>query len=219
MPSIRSIENADRCIRPSPYDAVVLGVSAGGLQTLKVILPGLPGDFPLPLAIVQHMSPDADGFLINYLNEISAVTVKEAEDKEPLAPGVAYFAPAGYHLLIELDRRFSLSVDDRVNFARPSIDVLFESAADVYGEALIGVVLTGANTDGAQGLKAIKARGGLAIVQSPRTAEVGIMPQAAITASKVDHISDLGMIAPLLCRLCREEEPQGASRGTSRRTQ
>ncbi len=220
MQSTKSIENADRCPRPSPYDAVVIGVSAGGLQTLKVILPSLPSGFPLPLAIVQHQSPDADGFLVNYLDGISALHVREAEDKEPLTPGHAYFAPAGYHLLIELDRRFSLSVDDRVNFARPSVDVLFESAADVYGPALIGIVLTGANADGAQGLAAIKARGGLAIVQSPRTAEIGTMPQAAIAATKVDHICDLAMIAPLLCRICQEAEAaEGLARRASGRVQ
>jgi two-component system chemotaxis response regulator CheB len=205
MPNAKSIENADQCSRATAYDAVVIGVSAGGLQTLKVILPALAADFPLPIAIVQHLSADTDCFLVNYLSEISAIAVKEAEDREPLLPGVAYLAPAGYHLLVELDRRFSLSVDERVNFARPSIDVLFESAADVFGDRLIGVVLTGANSDGARGLKAIKERSGLTIVQSPRTAEVATMPEAAIAATKIDHISDLGMIAPLLARICGAE--------------
>ena len=216
MPSTKSTENAGLCGPARPYDAVVIGVSAGGLQTLKIILPALAADFPLPLVIVQHLSADADSFLVNYLNEISAIAVKEAEDKEPLTAGVAYLAPAGYHLLVELDRRFSLSVDDRVNFARPSIDVLFESAADVFGEKLIGVVLTGANNDGARGLKAIKARGGLAIVQNPRTAEFATIPEAAITATKVDHISDPGMIAPLLARICGEE-PAELAHGALRR--
>jgi two-component system, chemotaxis family, protein-glutamate methylesterase/glutaminase len=183
-----------------------MGVSAGGLQTLKTILPALPADFPLPLAIVQHVGPDSDSFLVDYLDELSAITIKEAEDKEPLSAGHAYFAPPGYHLLIELDRTFSLSVDERVNFARPSVDVLFDSAADVYGQALIGVVLTGANSDGAQGLKTIKARGGLAIAQNPRTAAMPTMPEAAIAAAKVDHICDPGMIASLLTRLCADDD-------------
>jgi two-component system chemotaxis response regulator CheB len=184
-----------------PYDAVVLGVSAGGLVALKALLPALPASFPLPLAIVRHIGERSDDFLCEYLDRASAIAVKEAEDKEPLIGGTAYLAPPGYHMLIEADRSFSLSVDARVNHSCPSIDVLFESAAEVYGEGLIGIVLTGANRDGAQGLKAIKARGGLAIVQNPDSAESGAMPRAALAATPVDHIVELEQLAPLLWRL------------------
>jgi two-component system chemotaxis response regulator CheB len=183
------------------YKAVVIGVSAGGIGALKVILPTISASFPLPIAIVQHREARSDGFLAEYLNRISEVTVSEAEDKEPLCAGHAYLAPAGYHLLIESDRSFGLSVDARVNHSCPSVDVLFESAADAFGRSLIGIVLTGANADGARGLKAIKARGGLAIVQNPNTAESRAMPRAALQAASVDYVLDLDKIAPLLMEL------------------
>ena len=188
------------------YQAVMIGVSAGGLEALKVILPALPASFPFPIAVVQHRDECSDCFLAEYLNRMSAVTVSEAEDKEPLCAGHAYMAPAGYHLLIESDRSFSLSVDPRVNHSCPSIDVLFESAADAFGESLIGIVLTGANADGAKGLKAIKARGGLAIVQDPNTAQATAMPRAALDATPVDYLVDLRQVAPLLMRIATQRE-------------
>lgn len=180
------------------YEAVVIGVSAGGVEALKVLLPGLPSSFPLPIAIVQHRDRRSDGFLAEYLNARTRIAVSEAEDKEPFCAAHAYLAPAGYHLLIESDRSLSLSVDERVNHSCPSIDVLFESAAIVFAESLIGVVLTGANADGAQGLKTIKARGGLAVVQDPQTAAAMTMPRAALDATAVDHVVPLEGIAPLL---------------------
>jgi two-component system chemotaxis response regulator CheB len=182
------------------YAAVVIGVSAGGIDALKLLLPALPASFSLPLAIVQHRDPHAGDFLAAYLNTLSSLVIRDAEDKEPFCPGHVYLAPAGYHLLIESDRSLSLSVDPRVNYACPSIDVLFESAADVFAASLIGIVLTGANSDGAQGLKTIKARGGLAIVQDPATAAAMAMPRAALAATPVDHVLDLTAIAPLLIR-------------------
>jgi two-component system chemotaxis response regulator CheB len=188
------------------YAAVVIGVSAGGVEALKVLLPALPASFPLPIAIVQHRDQRSDGFLAAYLNTMSRIAISEAEDKEPFCPGHAYLAPAGYHLLIESDRSLSLSVDQRVNHSCPSIDVLFESAADVFAESLIGIVLTGANADGAEGLKAIKARGGLAVVQDPQTASARAMPRAALEATPVDHVVDLGGIAPLLTRMSALDE-------------
>lgn len=191
------------------YEAAVIGVSAGGMHALKTIIPALPAGFPLPIAIVQHLCAQSDTFLAEHLNRLSAVTVKEAEDKETLRPGTAYLAPAGYHLLIEPNKSFSLSVDDKVNFSRPSIDLLFESAADAFGERLIGIVLTGANADGAEGLKAIKHHGGLAIVQDPKTAETPYMPQAALNAAPIDYILNLESIASLLRQLC-----EGKSHGT-----
>lgn len=185
------------------FEAVVLGVSAGGMHALKTIVQALPAAFSLPIAIVQHLGPQSEAYLAEHLNRFSAIEVKEAEDKETLRPGTAYLAPASYHLLIEPDRSFSLSVDDKVNYSRPSIDLLFESAADAFGDALIGVVLTGANSDGAQGLRAIKQRGGLAVVQNPDTAEASRMPRAALAATAVDHIVDLERIAMLLRNLSR----------------
>jgi two-component system chemotaxis response regulator CheB len=188
------------------YKAVMIGVSAGGIEALKAVLPALPAAFPLPIAIVQHRDERSDGFLAAYLDQICKITVSEAEDKEPLCAGHAYLAPAGYHLLVESDHSFSLSVDARVNYACPSIDVLFESAADVFAGALIGIIMTGANADGAEGLRAIKACGGLAIVQNPETAQAIAMPQAALAATHVDHIVDLKRIAPLLMEMSTVQE-------------
>jgi two-component system chemotaxis response regulator CheB len=200
-----------------PYEAIVLGVSTGGLRALKTLLPALPASFPLPIAIVQHIGERSDNFLCDYLDRASKITVKEIEDKETLAPGTAYLAPPGYHALIEPDRSFALSVDPPVNYSCPSIDVLFESAANVFRESLIGIVLTGANSDGAQGLKTISALGGLSIVEDPRTAEASFMPSAAIDATHVDHIVDLEHIAPLLMHICAfpkegENDPISANR-------
>jgi two-component system chemotaxis response regulator CheB len=188
------------------YAAVMIGVSAGGMEALKVLLPALPASFPLPIAIVQHRNQRWGGFLAAYLNKMTRIAVSEAEDKEPLCAGHAYLAPAGYHLLIESDRSFSLSVDLPVNYSCPSIDVLFESAADVYAESVIGIVLTGANSDGARGLTAIKARGGLTIVQDPSSAEAIAMSQAALEATPVDHVVDLAQIAPLLISIGAQRE-------------
>lgn len=184
-----------------PYEVIVMGVSSGGLGALKTILPALPENFTVPIAIVQHRNDRADDFLVEYMNQLCKLTVREAEDKEPIQAGHVYLAPGGYHLLVEPDRSFSLSEDVRVNYSCPSIDVLFESAADAFGGAVIGVVLTGANADGAAGLRAIKARGGIAIVQDPETAEAKAMPQAAITAAKIDHVTTLSHMAPLLIQL------------------
>ena len=123
------------------FEAAVIGVSAGGLNALRTILPELPRGFPLPIAIVQHQGARSDGYLVKMLADICAITVKEAEEKEAMQHGTAYLAPPDYHLLIEPDRAFSLSVDEKVNFSRPSIDVLFQSAAETFGRGLIGVIL------------------------------------------------------------------------------
>jgi two-component system, chemotaxis family, protein-glutamate methylesterase/glutaminase len=185
------------------YKAVVIGVSAGGSKALQHILPRLPSDFPLPIIIVQHISPDSDGFFISHLNSMCKIRVEEAVEKQKALAGTAYFAPPNYHLLIEEDGSFSLSVSERVNFARPSIDVLFESAACAYCPGLIGVILTGANNDGAFGLKKIKELGGFTIVQDPATAEVDSMPKAAIAQSKVDKILSLSEILEVLVSLAQ----------------
>lgn len=191
---------------PGPkYRCITIGVSAGGMDALSIIIPGLPPAFPIPVVVIQHVSPHSDNYLTYYLDNISAIKVKEVDEKEKLRPGVVYTAPPNYHVLVEEDETFSLSLEERVNFARPSIDVFFQSAADVYGPHLIGIILTGANNDGSQGLKMIKEQGGLAIVQDPHTAEVDGMPRAAIEATKVDHILTLDQIAPFLVKLGNPE--------------
>lgn len=204
------MENLRTSRRTGPYyDAVVIGVSAGGLHALKAILPKLPSDFPAAVIVCLHLGPQSDDFIARYLDEIAAIRVKEAEEKEPILPGVAYFAPPDYHLLVEEDRTFSLSCEARVCFARPSIDVLFETAADTYGARLIGLILTGANADGSKGLKQITESGGLAMVQDPKTAEARIMPQAAITLVEPELVFPLDAIAAELQRVV-QDGPQAA---------
>lgn len=187
------------------YSAVVIGVSAGGMNALGEILPLLPEDFPLPIIIVQHVSPQSDNYMIRHFNKLSKIEVKEADEKEQIKPGVAYFAPPNYHLLVEEDFTFSLSTEGRVNFSRPSIDVLFESALDAYCSNLIGIILTGANNDGSKGLKKIKDCGGLAIVQDPDDAEVSAMPEAALRTTKVDHVLKVSRIAAFLISLVKAD--------------
>ena len=181
--------------------AVVIGGSAGGMQALAVILPAIPAGFPLPVAIVIHVKEGTGGYLATYLNRLCALPVMEGQDKVPFKAGTIYVAPAGYHLLIESGESLALSVDAPVKFARPAIDVLFESAAEAYGDGLIGIILTGANRDGSQGLKHIKERGGLTIVQDPASAKANFMPLAAIEATTVDHILPLTGIGPFLARV------------------
>lgn len=162
--------------------AVVIGGSAGSVSALGVVLPGLPADFP-PVLIVVHILPSSPSLLPAVFASRCAMRVREAESFEAIERGSVYFAPADYHLLVEPDRRCSLSIEPPVHFSRPAIDVLFESAADAYGAGLVGVVLTGASRDGAQGLLAVHHAGGRAIVQDPDTAEVAIMPRAALQAT------------------------------------
>ena len=183
------------------YRAVVIGASAGGIHAIKAIIMALPSNFHLPVIIVQHISPLSDNYWITLMDSLSALTVKEADEKEKIRKGTIYITPPNYHLLIERDETFSLSIDPKVNYARPSIDVLFESAADVYKDQLIGVILTGANSDGANGLRRIKEYGGLAIVQDPATAESASMPAAAIAATQVDYILPLEEITDILITL------------------
>ena len=184
------------------YRSVVIGASAGGMEAGKTILSALSADFALVVILVVHRHPDSDGYMEKFLNSTCRISVKQAEEKEKLKGGVVYIAPPNYHLLIEDDRTFSLSVEDAVNYARPSIDVLFESAADVFfGQELIGVILTGNNSDGSQGLKVIKGKGGLAVVQAPESAEADTMPKSAIKAVEPDHVLSLEEIGLFLNRL------------------
>lgn len=186
------------------FSAVVMGVSAGGFQALHTILPMFPKAFPFPVIVVQHRMAGEDDFFVDSLNSKSLLTVKEAEEREKIQPGTAYIAPGGYHLLVEKDHTFSLSVDEPVCYARPSIDVLFETAARVYGSHLVGIILTGANSDGSNGIKTIKQGNGLTIAQDPDTAEVNLMPLAAIATHCVDFILPLEDIPSFLTNLVED---------------
>ncbi len=193
--------NNDYITKSRKYKVIVIGVSTGGIKALKTILSVLPSEFALSVIIAMHRHKDTDGYLERSLDKECKMHVKQADEKEEIKAGVVYVAPPNYHLLIEDDRTFSMSVEGAVNYARPSVDVVFESAAEVYGEGLIGVVLTGANKDGSLGLKKIKEAGGLAIVQTPETSEVADMPRAAIAAVNPDYVLPLEKIGTLLRKL------------------
>jgi two-component system chemotaxis response regulator CheB len=180
---------------------VVMGASLGGLSTLKTILQGLPSQFSTPIVIVQHRHKESKNGMVKALQLRSPLPVREVEDKDAILPGYVYLAPADYHLLVELNH-FVLSVDEPVSYARPSIDVLFESAAESYVEQTIGVILTGANQDGAIGAAVIKAQGGTLIVQDPRTAVSSVMPTAALNRTTADWILPPSQIARKLNALC-----------------
>ena len=183
------------------YGIVVIGASWGGLHAIGEIVRALPGDLAAPVAIVQHRSRESDHLLAELLQDQTALTVREVDDKEPILPGYAYVAPPDYHMLVD-GPYFSLTVDAPVRYSRPSIDVTFASAADSYGDRVIGVVLTGANEDGAAGLLRITERGGYPIVQDPETAEVRTMPTAATRAVPGADVLPLEGIAPRLVALC-----------------
>ena len=187
---------------PRPVDAVVIGCSAGGLNALRVVLGGLPPGLSATVIVVAHSAPDGPNLLPNLLAACCPLPVTEALEGALALPAHVYVAPANYHLLIESDQRFSLSVDARVCYVRPAIDVLFEAAADVYQERLLGIVLTGANSDGAQGLRAIKASGGQTLVQDPETAYAPAMPLAAIEAGAADWVLPLEAIAAAVLAHC-----------------
>ena len=181
-------------------ELVVVGASLGGFDALRVLLGGLPAELPVPVVVIQHQG-DTSGDLGRLLQRYSSLPVCEAEDKEGIGSGHAYLAPAGYHLLVERGS-FALSTEAPVQYARPSIDVTFESAAEAYGAGVVGVVLTGAGRDGADGLARIKRRGGRAIVQDPDTAFRRDMPAAALASVAVDWVAPLEEIAPRIVALC-----------------
>jgi two-component system chemotaxis response regulator CheB len=179
-------------------ELVVVGASWGGLRAFGRLLEGLPEELDAPVVLVQHRSADADpGGLERLLALHTARPVREATDKDRIEERHVYVAPPDYHLLVERGS-FALSVDERLLHARPSIDVLFESAADTYGSGVVGIVLTGASADGAAGLRRIKERGGLAIVQDPAAAEQPTMPRAALAAAPADAVLQLDEIGPFL---------------------
>jgi two-component system chemotaxis response regulator CheB len=190
-----------RPTKAPPVKAVVIGASAGAVQALLVILPALPASFSLPIFVVVHVPSDRDHALVSLLQTRCRITVKEAEDKEPVVGGTVYFAPADYHLLVEADGGLALSADEPVNYSRPSIDVLFESAADVYGPDLLGVILTGANHDGSGGLKAVLDAGGAGIVQDPAEAYAATMPETALDTCSSATTMNLDAIALYLSSL------------------
>ena len=183
------------------YEAVVVGASAGGLGALTDILGSLPASYPLPIIVVQHRSNEQPTLLEEVLANKCQINIRQAEEKESILSGTVYFAPPDYHLLIEEDRTFSLSFDPPVNFSRPAIDVLFETAAVVYGRSLVAAILTGASSDGAEGIRAIRKAGGTTIAQSPHSAPYPTMPRAAIDTGCVDHIFELHEITNALLAL------------------
>jgi two-component system, chemotaxis family, protein-glutamate methylesterase/glutaminase len=184
---------------------VVVGASLGGLSALTVLLSRLGSEFRAPIVIVQHRGKTPDAALARLLARETHLSVSEPDDKAALEPGHVYIAPADYHLLVE-HGNLALSTEAPVNHARPSIDVLFESAADAYGRSVVAIVLTGANHDGARGSERIKQRGGIVLVQDPGSAEASALPAAAIAATKVDRILPLGALAAVLGDLCLERE-------------
>jgi two-component system chemotaxis response regulator CheB len=183
---------------PERVDAVVVGASAGAVDALIALLPGIARPGAAPIIVVVHLSPHGKSALPQLLARYCEVPVREAEDKQAVTAGRVWIAPPDYHLLVERGRSFALSVDEPVRFSRPSIDVLFESAADAYGPALAGVVLTGANDDGMQGARAIRRAGGVLAVQDPASAEAPRMPAAAIFAAAPHFVGSIAEIAHFL---------------------
>jgi two-component system chemotaxis response regulator CheB len=186
------------------YELIVIGTSWGGLEALSRLLDGLDDGIHQPIVVAQHRMADSEGQgLARLLQDHTRRLVSDPDDKTPLEADHVYLAPPDYHVLVE-DGHIALSMDEPVQFARPSIDVLFESAADAYGATTIGIVLTGANADGANGLARIKDRGGVAIVQDPATSAKRAMPDAAIAATVADAILPLDDIPPFVFGLCCE---------------
>jgi two-component system chemotaxis response regulator CheB len=179
-------------------EAVVIGASAGALDALSVLLPALPAEYKLPVIVVIHVPPDKQSALVGVFQKKCGLKVREGEDKEPIEGGTIYFAPPDYHLLVEKDKTLSLSRDAPVLYSRPSIDVLFESAADAYGPTLLSIVLTGANQDGASGTRAVGKAGGTTIVQRPEEAYASAMPEAALAAWPNARVLSLEKIAGYL---------------------
>jgi two-component system chemotaxis response regulator CheB len=186
-------------------DAIAIGTSAGGVEALSILLPALPAGLRASVFIVLHLSRERPSLLAEIFSPKCALKVKEAEDKMRVEPGTVYFAPPDYHLLIDEGPQLALSIDELVHFSRPSIDVLFESAADIYGERLMGIILTGANDDGAAGLASIHRSGGVTIVQEPDSAQVPLMALAALRRTAADFVLPLKGIAGLLQALASTE--------------
>lgn len=183
---------------PDRIDAVVIGGSAGAVEALCGLLPAVPATIRVPILMVLHLPRDRPSLLEEVFSPRCACPIREAQDKDPIEPGTVYVAPPDYHLLIEPGPQVSLSVDEVIHFSRPSIDVLFESAADFYRDRVLGIILTGANEDGAEGLAAIQRAGGIAVVQSPQDAQASAMLKAALNRSPSALVLSLADIASLL---------------------
>ena len=168
---------------------LVIGGSAGSLQVIVAVLAGLGKDYPIPVLVVLHRNGVFESNLEGLLSGRTGQVIQEVEEKDFLRPGVVYICPADYHVLLERDGSFSLDYSERVNFSRPSIDVTFRSAADVYGQGLVALVLSGGNADGAEGMEYVKRQGGFTIVQDPRTADVPYMPQQVLLRVEVDVVA------------------------------
>ena len=203
----QSHEHTRRGDARTPIEAVVIGASAGAVEALSTLLPALPATLRIPVIIVVHVPGNRQSLLSELFAPRCALPVREAEDKLPVSEGTVWFAPAGYHLLIERDRSFALSIDELVNYSRPSIDVLFESAADVYKERLLALVLTGANHDGAAGAAKVHEAGGLVAVQDPKTAAASAMPTFSIERSAPDFVGSLAELAEFVCAHAPEPQP------------
>lgn len=202
-PTFKTSAMFDR--RPS-IAAVVIGASAGALEALSRVLPSLPENYPIPLIVVVHIPPDYPSLLAELLNAKCKLDVSEAEDKEQIKAGHIYFAPANYHLLVESDYQLSLSTEGPVCFSRPSIDVLFQTAADAYQSSLCGILLTGANCDGAAGIQYILKKGGLAYVQNPHTAQSSMMPRSALDLCPEANSLSLEQITAALLELGKKRQ-------------
>ena len=183
------------------YEAIVIGTSAGGFRALTTLLENIPPDYGIPIIIVQHRAKDSRELFEDILQRRCKITIRQADEKEKIQKGNAYTAPPDYHLLVEMDKTFSLSDDPPVRFSRPSIDVLFESAALAYGEKLVGIILTGANDDGADGISAIRRHGGLTIAQDPLEAQFPLMTQSSIDTKNVAHVWTLKEIRDFMLSL------------------
>jgi two-component system chemotaxis response regulator CheB len=190
---------------------VVIGASWGGLAALSEVFAALPGDFRMPIVVVQHRSRHSDNLLASLLQDVTRLRVVDVEDKEPLVPSSVYIAPANYHLMVD-QGHLSLTTDPLVRFSRPSIDVTFTSAADTYRSGTIGVVLTGANDDGSCGLRRIVDHGGKAIVQDPETAESRAMPAAAMKLVPEAEVLPLNAIPPRLVEMSKAVKSQPAKK-------
>lgn len=185
------------------YEVIMMGASAGGMEALREVLSGLEQPFALPIIVAQHVAAHSDNYLVTYLNNHTPLLVKEAEEKERIKAGCVYICPPNYHLLLEEDKSLSLATFEKVNYSRPSIDVLFETGAMSFQKTAIGILLTGASRDGAYGMAMIHSLGGMTIVQDPNTAYVPSMPASAIRSTPVDYILPLKDIAPYLNTLSR----------------
>jgi two-component system, chemotaxis family, protein-glutamate methylesterase/glutaminase len=202
--------NSGLSANPGPCartEAIVIGASAGGVQALSEVLPALPAGSRTAVFVVLHLPRDRPSLLVEVFSRKCVLAVHEAQDKEPVAPGTVYFAPANYHLLIDQGPQLALSADELVHHSRPSIDVLFESAAEIYRERLLGVILTGASEDGAAGLAAVHDAGGITVIQEPQSAQSSLMVLSAMQRRSPDMVLPLAEIARLFAGLAASADP------------